>query len=99
MTKIKICGLTRIEDIEAVNIAMPDYIGFVFVEGRKRTVTSRSALSLKERLNKNIKGNLFPNSYYRGWCCFINYKSCNNTFNRKHKLIKRVWQFSIKTAD
>ena len=55
MTKIKICGLTRIEDIEAVNIAMPDYIGFVFVEGRKRTVTSRSALSLKERLNKNIK--------------------------------------------
>ena len=29
MTKIKICGLTRIEDIEAVNSCLPDYIGFV----------------------------------------------------------------------
>ena len=55
MTKIKICGLTRIEDIEAVNIALPDYIGFVFVEGRKRTVSSESSLSLKKCLNKKIK--------------------------------------------
>lgn len=26
--KIKICGLTRPEDIEAVNQLLPDYIGF-----------------------------------------------------------------------
>ena len=28
--KIKICGLKRNEDIEYVNEALPDYIGFVF---------------------------------------------------------------------
>ena len=32
MTKIKICGLSRLADIEAVNAARPDYIGFVFAE-------------------------------------------------------------------
>ena len=29
-TKIKICGLFRPEDIEAVNEAEPDFVGFVF---------------------------------------------------------------------
>ena len=28
-TKIKICGLFRPEDIEAVNEAEPDFVGFV----------------------------------------------------------------------
>ena len=32
MTKIKLCGLSRLADIEAVNAARPDYIGFVFAE-------------------------------------------------------------------
>ena len=31
-TKIKICGLTREEDIEAVNEFLPDYIGFIFAQ-------------------------------------------------------------------
>ena len=30
MTKIKLCGLSRLCDIEAVNALRPDYIGFVF---------------------------------------------------------------------
>lgn len=30
MTKIKICGLKREEDIKFVNEFLPDYIGFVF---------------------------------------------------------------------
>ena len=29
-TKIKMCGLTRPEDIQAANEIMPEYIGFVF---------------------------------------------------------------------
>ena len=29
MTKIKICGLFREEDIEAVNVYRPDYVGFI----------------------------------------------------------------------
>ena len=30
MTAIKLCGLTRKEDIEAANRLMPDFVGFVF---------------------------------------------------------------------
>lgn len=55
MTKIKICGLKRIEDIEAVNEYQPDYIGFLFAEGRKRTITAEQAEMLKSALNSDIK--------------------------------------------
>ena len=55
MTQIKICGLTRPEDIEAVNRCKPDYIGFVFAEGSRRRVTRDQAARLKEALNPGIK--------------------------------------------
>lgn len=55
MAKIKVCGLTRMEDIQAVNEAMPDYCGFVInVEKSRR---SCSPLLIKEmvcRLDKRI---------------------------------------------
>ena len=35
-TRIKICGLTRREDILAANRWKPDYIGFVFAESRRQ---------------------------------------------------------------
>ena len=54
MTKIKICGLTRLEDIQAVNKARPDYIGFVFAKSR-RQVTREQAAILKEALDHNIQ--------------------------------------------
>lgn len=53
MTQIKICGLTTIRDIEAVNRWNPDYIGFVFAKSRRK-VTLEQANSLKERLNPDI---------------------------------------------
>lgn len=53
MTKIKICGLRRKEDILAVNEALPDYIGFVFAEGR-RQVSEETALELKQLLHPEI---------------------------------------------
>jgi len=53
-TKIKICGLTRIQDIEYVNEALPDYIGFVFAKSR-RQVTSEAASQLKKILDPGIK--------------------------------------------
>ena len=34
MTKVKICGLMRLEDISYVNGYQPDYAGFVFAPGR-----------------------------------------------------------------
>ncbi|SDH87800.1 phosphoribosylanthranilate isomerase [Desulfosporosinus hippei] len=54
MTKIKICGLTRECDIEAVNEVKPDYVGFVFAES-KRKITPQSAYSLRNLLDKEIQ--------------------------------------------
>lgn len=54
MTKIKICGLSNIRDIETVNMYMPDYIGFVFARS-SRQVTDTIAKRLKEALNKEIR--------------------------------------------
>lgn len=54
MVKIKICGLTRLCDIEAVNEAIPDYVGFVFADS-KRGITPKEAFGLKEHLNDKIQ--------------------------------------------
>lgn len=53
MTKIKICGLRRMEDIKAVNSCLPDYAGFVFAKG-KRTVTEEEAKVLRKALLPEI---------------------------------------------
>lgn len=53
-TKIKICGLTRMQDIEYVNEALPDYIGFVFAKSR-RQVDFETATHLKNALDTSIK--------------------------------------------
>ena len=37
MAKLKICGLTCKEDIEAVNGAKPDFAGFIIEDSRKKT--------------------------------------------------------------
>ena len=54
MTKIKICGLKRLQDIEYVNELLPDFIGFVFA-GTKRRITDEKAKKLKAALNPEIK--------------------------------------------
>lgn len=54
-TEIKMCGLTRPEDIKAVNKLKPLYIGFVFWEKSKRNVTEEQARLLKEELDPSIK--------------------------------------------
>ena len=55
MTRIKMCGLKRPEDIDAVNGLKPEYIGFVFFPGSKRCVTPETAKALKARLAPEIK--------------------------------------------
>ena len=52
--KLKFCGLTRKEDIEAANETKPDFIGFVFAESR-RHVSDMDAARLKEHLDPEIK--------------------------------------------
>lgn len=53
MTKIKICGLTRPEDVLAVNEYRPDYAGFVFARSR-RQVTEEEARRLSSMLYPEI---------------------------------------------
>ncbi len=55
MTKIKLCGMPRPEDIAAVNEIKPDYIGFVFWKPSKRYITPEAAQELKKALDENIK--------------------------------------------
>lgn len=53
MVKVKICGLSRPCDIEAVNTEKPDYIGFVFAKSRRK-VTPAQAVALKTLLSPDI---------------------------------------------
>ncbi len=55
MTRIKLCGLSRQSDIEAVNDLKPEYIGFVFWEKSSRFVSRDEALRLRTALLPNIK--------------------------------------------
>lgn len=53
-TRIKICGMRRIEDIEAANACRPDYIGFILSPGFRRSVTPEAAEQLARRLAPGI---------------------------------------------
>lgn len=53
MSKVKICGLRRMEDIEAANRCKPDYVGFVFAKSR-RQVDVGTATRLRIALDKDI---------------------------------------------
>ena len=55
MTKIKLCGLSRIEDIQTANKLKPDYVGFVFAERSKRRVSPLKATELKSKLDPEVK--------------------------------------------
>ncbi len=54
MTKLKICGLTSMSDIEIVNQYRPDYIGFVFAKSR-RQIDVKTAKKLKSGLGHGIQ--------------------------------------------
>lgn len=55
MTKIKLCGITRLCDIEAVNELKPEYIGFVFAKKSKRYVAPEVAERLRRKLSHEIQ--------------------------------------------
>jgi len=54
MTKIKLCGLTRLCDIETANELTPEYIGFVFAPKSRRYIPYERAAELKGHLNNDI---------------------------------------------
>jgi phosphoribosylanthranilate isomerase len=53
MTRLKICGLFRDEDMEYANTVHPDYVGFVFAKS-KRQVTREKARELRKLLDPSI---------------------------------------------
>ncbi len=54
MTRIKLCGLSRLCDIEAANELEPEYIGFVFAPKSRRYITPAKAAILKQALDSKI---------------------------------------------
>lgn len=52
--KVKICGITRLEDIQILNQVKPDFVGFVFAPST-RQVTIPQAKKLMKHLDKKIK--------------------------------------------
>lgn len=55
MTKIKLCGLTRPEDITAANVLEPDFVGFVFAPKSRRCVTAEQGKALRNHLLPSIQ--------------------------------------------
>lgn len=55
MTRIKMCGLTRPEDIAAANQLRVNYVGFVFAPKSSRLVMPSQATRLREALNPEIQ--------------------------------------------
>ena len=51
--RVKICGLSRREDIRYANEAGPDYVGFVFARSR-RQVSAQEAADSRRRLREDI---------------------------------------------
>lgn len=54
MTKIKLCGLRRVEDIQVANELLPDFVGFIFYPKSKRYISLNDAANLKSILDKKI---------------------------------------------
>ncbi|MDE7194883.1 MAG: phosphoribosylanthranilate isomerase [Oscillospiraceae bacterium] len=54
--KIKLCGMFREQDIDYVNEALPDYIGFIVMFPKShRNIGFETALRLRSRLDPRIK--------------------------------------------
>lgn len=53
--KIKICGITKLEETEYLNEANVDYAGFVFYEKSKRNISFNKANELMSNLKSSIK--------------------------------------------
>lgn len=55
MSKVKICGLTKLADIHAVNEYLPDYAGFILSQPYRRYVDIANLAFLRKQLNHRIR--------------------------------------------
>ena len=65
MTRVKMCGMRRLEDIAAANSLMPEYIGFVFAPASRRYVSPEEAAALKQALFADLRQ--FADLYKNNW--------------------------------
>ncbi|KIR03027.1 Phosphoribosylanthranilate isomerase [Lachnospiraceae bacterium TWA4] len=56
MTTVKICGLRRLEDIQAVNELKPDYAGMILTSGYRRSISFSIAKELSKSLTIPLVG-------------------------------------------
>lgn len=54
MSKIKICGIRRMEDVLFVNKYLPEFIGFIFAPSKRR-ISYEAAADLVKNLDPSIK--------------------------------------------
>lgn len=54
MTKVKLCGLMRMQDASAANEAAPDVAGMILSPGFRRSVSRDTAKQIRETLHRNI---------------------------------------------
>ena len=52
---VKFCGIRTMADADAVNDIHPDFAGFVFAPGRKRTIDADTAVSLRNAIDPDIR--------------------------------------------
>ena len=55
MTRIKLCGLRRVCEVEWANELRPDYVGFVLSPGYRRSVTPETARVMKAALSPSVR--------------------------------------------
>lgn len=54
MTKIKLCGNFRLQDIDYLNQVQPDFAGLILVPGHRRSVSRTLAQTMRSQLADNI---------------------------------------------
>lgn len=54
MSLVKICGLMRVEDADAVNAAGADFAGFILTAGFRRSIGAELAGAISARLDKAV---------------------------------------------
>lgn len=54
MTKIKMCGMCREQDIEYANTVLPEYVGYVFAKKSRRYISPETAAKFTELLDERI---------------------------------------------
>ena len=52
--KIKFCGIRRLEDVAAVNLCQPDYMGMIFSGGFRRSISQEQAQCLVQEKSDAI---------------------------------------------